>query len=317
MSKIRSNPALVFILTVFSCTWLILTGCASSGAKNVEILREQQMQRQQELDAQNFPKLQKLPEMTAQEHEILADSLLSQGKFAMAYIHYEKAQKLDPSIENIYYKKGLTLLMADKNQEAIEQFKIMLSRQPDHPLSLEGMGQAYFQLKDYKNARKYFLEALKNDSSLWRAHNYLGNIYDIQQQYESAIGHYSKAILINPEDGRLYNNLGIAYMLSGQQEPAIGSFLKSIERGYQTPKVFNNLGVALAKAGRYQQAFESFKKGGNLATAYNNIGCMYMAEEKYQDAIECFQKAIELNPGYYAKAGENLKRAQLNSKNNP
>lgn len=304
----------LFIVSIGTC--FILSACASNSIKNLNEMREQQIVRQQEIDSQNFSELQKLPEMTAQEHEILGDSLLSQGQLAMAYIHYEKAQMLNPKKVSINYKKGLALLMADKNQDAIEAFQKMLKDQPNHSLSLEGIGQAYFQLKDYENASKYFNEALRIDSTLWRSHNYLGNIYDIQKKYELAIKEYSKAIFINPKDGRLYNNLGISYLLSGQHERAIGSFVKSIETGYQNPKVYNNLGLSLSKAGKYREAFESFQKGGNLAIAYNNIGCVYMAEGKYQDAIECFEKAIELNPGYYAKAGENLKRARLNAKHN-
>ena len=315
--KIRYNPAMAIVFIAVLYIFLTLAGCASSSNKNLEKLREQQLEMQHQRDSENFSDLNKLPEMTAQEHEILADSLLSRGKLPMAYIHYEKAQKIGPVKDDIYYKKGLTLLIADKNQDAIEQFKKMLDHRPTHALSLEGIGQAYLQLKDYQNATKYFNEALKYESNLWRAHNHLGNIYDIKQQYKLAIQHYTESILINPHDGALYNNLGISYMLSGENEPAIGSLLKSIENGYQNPKVFNNLGLALAKVGRYQEAFESFKRGGDIATAYNNIGCAYMAEGKYQNAIECFQKAIEINPGYYAKAGENLKRARLSLKHNP
>ena len=42
-----------------------------------------------------------------------------------------------------------------------------------------------------------------------------------------------------------------------------------------------------------------------------------MLRNELEAEIVGFQKAIELSPGYYAKAGENLKRARLNSRYNP
>jgi tetratricopeptide (TPR) repeat protein len=35
-----------------------------------------------------------------------------------------------------------------------------------------------------------------------------------------------------------------------------------------------------------------------------------MMEEKYKEAIKAFEKAIEIKPGFYVKAHENLKKAR-------
>jgi uncharacterized protein HemY len=54
----------------------------------------------------------------------------------------------------------------------------------------------------------------------------------------------------------------------------------------------------------------AFKQGGDEAAAYNNMGCLYMADKKYAEAKTAFEKAIGMKPSYYAKARENLKKAE-------
>jgi tetratricopeptide (TPR) repeat protein len=66
----------------------------------------------------------------------------------------------------------------------------------------------------------------------------------------------------------------------------------------------------LCKLGRYEEALEVFKKNGDEAAAYNNLGYVFMIEGKNEKAIEAFEKALEIKPGFYTKAYENLKRAK-------
>jgi len=45
--------------------------------------------------------------------------------------------------------------------------------------------------------------------------------------------------------------------------------------------------------------------------AYNNLGCVYLKQGEFDKAISCFEKAIEINPTFYIKAGENLRKARV------
>ena len=56
---------------------------------------------------------------------------------------------------------------------------------------------------------------------------------------------------------------------------------------------------------------EAFRKAGGDAQAYNNMGCIYLEQGKYPEAIKSFERAIAPEPGYYAKAAENLKKARM------
>jgi Flp pilus assembly protein TadD len=106
----------------------------------------------------------------------------------------------------------------------------------------------------------------------------------------------------------LYNNLGVSYTLTGEFKKAVRAFNRAIDLKYTQSKVFNNLGMAFANLEQYSNALQAFKQGGGQARAYNNLGCIYLKKGMFKDAARCFEKAIEIEPGFYARANENLKK---------
>jgi len=108
----------------------------------------------------------------------------------------------------------------------------------------------------------------------------------------------------------LFNNLGMALFLKGDYERAVKAFSEAIRIDNSNSRTYNNLALALYKLGKYDETFEAFKKGGDEGTAYYNLGCLYTMEEKYNEAVQAFEKAIEIKPGFYVKAHENLNKAR-------
>ena len=252
-----------------------------------------------------------LPEMTSDEFEKSGDVLLSRGNLYKAFVQYDKSLQLDPDNIGVVYKKGMLFVIGGLNQDAIKEFQKVIKRKPWHALAYKGMGQAFFQMKKYDEAEKNFQKAIELDPGLWKVYNSLGIIYDYKEKYHKAIHKYNKAISLKPDEGFLYNNLGVSCSLAGDYEKAINAFNKALETKYSKSKTYNNLGMSLAKLGRYQEALEAFRKGGNEAQAYNNLGCIYLEEGKAEKAITCFEKALKINPGFYLRASENLKKTRI------
>jgi len=252
-----------------------------------------------------------LPDMTSDEFEKSGDALLSRGNLPKAYVQYEKSLQLNPDNIGVVYKKGLLFVIGGLNQDAIKEFQKVLKEESGHALAYKGMGQAFFQMKKYDEAKKNYQKAIELDPGLWKVYNFLGIIYDYKEKYHRAIHKYNKAISLKPDEGFLYNNLGVSWSLAGDYEKAINAFNKALETKYSKSKTYNNLGMALSKLGKYREALEAFRKGGNEAQAYNNLGCIYLEEKKFEKAITCFEKAIEINPGFYTRASENLKKARI------
>lgn len=251
-----------------------------------------------------------LPEMTADEYETLGDALLKKGSLHQAYLQYERSLQRTPDNLRVQYKVGLAFLAGKKAGDARREFQKVIDKKLDFAPAWEGMGRVYLMEKDHPRAEDCFLKAVSLDPRLWQSNNYLGNIYDIRKDHPRAIRHYHSALQLQPQNGSLYNNLGVSYSMDGKFPEAAEAFQAAVALGYTPSKVFNNLAVVMASLGRYDEALEAFKKGVGDARAYNNMGCIYLKAENHAEAIRCFEKAIELDPTYYVKAGENLKLAK-------
>jgi Flp pilus assembly protein TadD len=228
----------------------------------------------------------------------------------MAFVQYEKSQKINPDNTRIFYKKGLLSIVGKEYEDAAKEFQEVLGKDPEHPLAHHGLGQAFFQMKKYDEAEKHVLKAIELDASLWKSHNLLGIIYNHKGQHEVAVTAYKAAISLKSDDGLLYNNLGLSYSAAGEYEKAVNTFNKALETESSYSKIYNNLGLALSELGRYQEAFEAFRKGGDEAQAYNNIGCIYLWQGDYVKAKQSLEMAIKLKPNFYNKANENLKKCR-------
>lgn len=250
------------------------------------------------------------PEMTAEGYEALGDRYLKLGNVEMAFIQYDKALRLNPGRAQIRYKMGALFLEKGLAEEAQKEFQEILKTNPNHALAHEGMGRAYFQARRFPAAEESFRQAIGLDTGLWQAHNFLGIIGDRQGRFEDAIAQYRAAIALNPNEGALLNNLGASLSLSGKYEEAVKAFAEALKIETSNSKIYNNLALALCKLGRHLEALEVFKKGGDEASAYYNLGCIYMMEGKSKKAIQAFEKALEIKPGFYESAYENLKKAE-------
>lgn len=309
-----------FLIVGLGAVLFFLSGCAGDKGFRMEISTgNDSAQRIQELAEKKMDTdlpAKELPEITGDEYERMGDALLVQKKLYLAYVQYEKSLQLNPGNMRIEYKKGLALLLGGKNDDAINQFKIVLEQNPDHAAAYEGIGRAHFQKKEYNLAEKNFLKAVVLEPKLWKSYTYLGYICDHRKDYKTAVHEYTAALKIKPDNGLIHNNLGVSYFLAGNYKKAVMAFNKAIDLNYRESKVYNNLALALANLEHYDEALDAFKKVGDEAQAYNNMGCIYMNLGLFEDAVKSFEKAIELKPGYYAEAGDNLKKAKaLRNKN--
>lgn len=250
------------------------------------------------------------PEMTPEEHERAGDQDAARRNFPLAGVHYSKALKADPTRNSVRLKLGQILLQQGLLDAALTQFQDLQTRAPKSAPAHQGVGQVYLHQGKLLEAEAALGQAIALDPSNWLSHSLLGLVYDQEERHHDAITAYQGALAIHPREPGILNNLGLAYALSGDHENAIRAYEQAAATGSASPKLYNNLGIAYAHQQRYTDALETFKKATDEPRAYNNLGVTLLGMGNPREAAVCFEKAIEVNPQYYEKAAENLRKAQ-------
>ncbi|MBX2975404.1 MAG: tetratricopeptide repeat-containing sensor histidine kinase [Ignavibacteriaceae bacterium] len=201
-------------------------------------------------------------------------------------------------------------------------------------ITLNGTGEALFQLKKYSQAQQIFFEALRvserskeNDSLTALIYSNIALNYEKIPNADSAIIFHRKSLAINIKlknivgEAFAYNNLGLIYWRRGENILAIENFKLAVRlrEKVNNPRslgnAVQNLGVAYWKYGDYYNAFKCYQQALKLReevgnrTSYamilNNIGLIYkrlrynnLAEENFTEALRIADSA-----GYKAGIG--------------
>ena len=190
-----------------------------------------------------------------------------------------------------------------------------------HGSVLGSLGNAYYNLSEYRKAIKYYEQALKiakevgdrKSEGIWLGS--LGNVFNELSKPKKAIEYYEQALKIAKEVGDMYlegrwlGNLGNAYNdLSGPRK-AIDYHEKALKianeigHRYLEGRLFGNLGSAYIGMGELKKATEYYEQAlriakevgdrksegrmlGNMGLAYSDTGDSKKAIEYYEQALK-------------------------------
>jgi len=234
-----------------------------------------------------------------------------QGRVESAFQQYCKALSVNPEFSPARYEKARILLSRDMFKGALTEFRTILEKEPDFAEAHEAAGLCLFGSGLYPEAKEHFLKAAELAPDLKVPPRYLSAICNYQGEYEQAETWFKTARKLSPQDGGVHNNLGITYSMMGRYEDAVDAYRRAISLGAKGTRTYNNLALALFRLGRRDQALEAFRCAGSEAAAYNNLGVACFLENDFKAAAFYFERAIELEPRFYVRAHENLKRARL------
>ncbi|MFW5792925.1 MAG: tetratricopeptide repeat protein [Bacteroidota bacterium] len=120
---------------------------------------------------------------------------------------------------------------------ALTDFSSAIRLQPEYEVLYKayfGRGYCYFQLGDYKKAKKDFDRSIKeyaNDAEVffWRAYTK----YKLRYSAASEIADYNRAITLKPEYAEAYFNRGQARIKNKQERAGCNDLRKAYELGYE------------------------------------------------------------------------------------
>ncbi|MFA6449057.1 MAG: tetratricopeptide repeat protein [bacterium] len=128
---------------------------------------------------------------------------------------------------------GFGVLTAARNRDWRSELTLWRSAdkiEPRNPVVTHGLGYAYFEIKDYGKAERYFRETIKTDPNFKLAYFNLGVLESqIYGRDDEAISLFNKALKIDPRDARTRANLALAYFNKGEYDKAHDEMLRAVD----------------------------------------------------------------------------------------
>lgn len=163
-------------------------------------------------------------EIPSEKREII--SIAGQAGFNMASNRRDLGLKaLDellakyPDDPNAQYCNGVFLLR-DQPERALEQFKKVLSMDPNHVPALTQLAFEYLKQNEYETALPYAEKAVEKDPNLFAARNVLGRVLIELNKADLAIIHLEVGINLTPSSPEMHFALSRAYAKAGRKEDA-------------------------------------------------------------------------------------------------
>ena len=197
----------------------------------------------------------------------IGEVYLKQGNYRSALRELQRAQQYyadDPLLHN---DLGLTYFAMEQFDLAVRHFKTALDLRPDFAAAQNSLGKAYFKQKDYDSA----IEAFKNLKTdlLYATPHYplanLGEVYYAKKEYAQAEKYYLAALKIDPRFAFALRGLGKTYLATGNVPAAVEALEKAVASvpGYTT--AYLDLAEAYTQTGSYTKARHAYQQVISLA----------------------------------------------------
>ncbi len=200
----------------------------------------------------------------------------------------------------------------ERNVElAIENFQRALDRDPEMPLALAGIGEAYWKRYEATKdtiwvglAKELSHKALRLGPGLAEPHVTLGTLYLGIGNPDSAAVEFERAVGIDPRSDAAYRGLGKAEEGLGTLDRAEATFRRSIAARPDDWRSNNDLGAFFFRHSRYAEAADCFRRVVELTPdnvrGYSNLGASYDQLDRATDAIAAYEHSIRLKPNFRA-----------------
>jgi type IV pilus assembly protein PilF len=233
----------IFSLILGLSLVLVSAGCVSSPRTKEQSLAQMRLGEsllKEGRPTQALTELNKAVELdpdNAQIRNVLGVAYMEKGMLSEAIQEFRKALDLSPDFVEVHNNLGTALLRQGKVQEAIKEFNKALTNPlyPTPHFVEYNLGRAYYQLKDYDQAKKHFKEAVKISPGYSMAYLGLGETCMATRQWDEAAEALKKAIEYAPRYVEAHYDLGEVLVAQYQTNLARMAFKEVIRLDPEGP----------------------------------------------------------------------------------
>ncbi len=199
-----------------------------------------------------------------------------------------------------YANLGAVYLQLKQEKEARTYFEQALQLNPEQADALHNLGVIALQQDQLETASTYFQRALSADPTSFESHLDLAKIALHQTQWSLADHHLAQAHTLQPKHIEVMALQAWSAEQNGDLDLASQRYLDILEEDPYHQDSLIQLGLLLSEAGAYGEALQLFEKAldlGNTSLAlYNGIGLCFLQTERYVEARNAFLLALQQAP---------------------
>lgn len=219
-------------------------------------------------------------------------------------------------LNSIYFLAVVRSQLGDYNT-AIDYYKTVLEKNPDHPEAHFNLALCYHKLNNEEEALRYYKKAVEVNPKLNDAYNNIAYIYNEQGDTEKAEEYLLKTDYALENNGAISSAFGelsgstsdnreiieaVKYIQLGNLEKAEKVIKFALEKNPDNHELLFAHGNILFHLNQIDLALNSFNKALELndsnPVAYYSVGVCLQNLGKIDQAQEHYKKAIELKPDY-------------------
>jgi tetratricopeptide (TPR) repeat protein/predicted Ser/Thr protein kinase len=245
---------------------------------------------------------------------LLSMGRLLQADYSGAADYAAGMIEIAPNDRALLYVAAVTLLYAERHDQALAAVERALRIDPGTPSLLNIRGNLRTRKKDYDGAREDFERALEAEPRNTTLLHNLAYLFHETKRFGDAVATYGRAVREDPEDPDGYEGRSVSNLELGRLEEAEKD-MDRVVAARPTSDSYSNRGAIRSRRGRYPEALEDYERALQLspdnATVHYNLGILRTRRNEQAAAVEAFRRAIELGrvqaDGYVALADALIK----------
>jgi uncharacterized protein (TIGR02466 family) len=227
-------------------------------------------------------------------HQLLANALAGQGKFAEAVESCEKVVASNPKSAELHFNLAVVLSHAGRLEAAVSSYGRAIALAPQLADAHYNLGTTLQALGRLEAAATSYRRAVELEPGYFEAQGNLGAVLQLQGKLDEAVASYRRALALHP-DATGYFNLGTALSNQGKLADAIASYRKALAIDPNHAEAASSLGEALFHQGQPDEAIASYRHALAVAPdhpeAHYNLGIFLYDAGELEQAIPYFERS--------------------------